>query len=194
MTRGLAAGVSPENRERWLALFQESTPVAIEDYTPVALTDEEFATLRAAVNRIIPSDDLGPGADEAGVPIFIDRALVGPYAGQLEMYQAGLAAIAGATETGTFAELIEDEQDEILVQAEEQGLSDDTAGFFGLLLEHTRQGMFGDPIYGGNINFAGWDLIGYPGIKLIWAEEEQQLNVDVQPEHTSVEEYGGTGW
>jgi gluconate 2-dehydrogenase gamma chain len=85
-TRGLAAGVSPENRERWLDLFQESTPVAVEHYTPVALTDEGFATLRAAVNRIIPSDDLDPGADEAGVPIFIDRALVGPYAGQLEMY------------------------------------------------------------------------------------------------------------
>ena len=35
-----------------------------------------------------------------------------------------------------------------------------------MLLEHTREGMFSDPIYGGNVNFAGWDLIGYPGIKL----------------------------
>jgi hypothetical protein len=30
---------------------------------------------------------------------------------------------------------------------------------------HTLQGTFGDPYYGGNANFVGWDLIGYPGIR-----------------------------
>jgi gluconate 2-dehydrogenase gamma chain len=28
---------------------------------------------------------------------------------------------------------------------------------------HTRQGFLADPIYGGNRNRAGWDVIGFPG-------------------------------
>ena len=42
-------------------------------------------------------------------------------------------------------------------------LAGDPGGFFATLLEYTRQGMFADPIHGGNAGFAGWDLIGYPG-------------------------------
>lgn len=188
--RALAAGVAPERREAWLALFQEGTPTALEDYTPVSLTEEEIATLRAAVGRIIPTDEIGPGADEAGVHVFIDRALFGPYADLLPVYQAGLAALAA----NNFADASATEQDDLLTQAEGNELADAPEGFFALMLEHTRQGMFGDPIYGGNVNFAGWDLIGYPGIKLIWREEEQELNAQVEPEHVSVEEFGGTGW
>jgi hypothetical protein len=36
--------------------------------------------------------------------------------------------------------------------------------------------MFGDPYYGGNKNFAGWDLIRYPGPWLVVAPEEQRLD------------------
>ena len=36
-------------------------------------------------------------------------------------------------------------------------------GFFGMLQDDTNEGMFADPIYGGNRDFAGWKLIGYPG-------------------------------
>jgi gluconate 2-dehydrogenase gamma chain len=35
--------------------------------------------------------------------------------------------------------------------------------FFPLLLLHTRQGFLADPIYGGNRNRVGWDVIGFPG-------------------------------
>ncbi len=35
--------------------------------------------------------------------------------------------------------------------------------FFPLLVLHTRQGFLADPIYGGNRNRAGWDVIGFPG-------------------------------
>ncbi len=35
--------------------------------------------------------------------------------------------------------------------------------FFSMLRAHTAQGMFADPQYGGNRNFAGWRLIGFPG-------------------------------
>jgi gluconate 2-dehydrogenase gamma chain len=35
--------------------------------------------------------------------------------------------------------------------------------FFPLLVLHTRQGFLADPIYGGNRNRVGWDVIGFPG-------------------------------
>jgi hypothetical protein len=38
--------------------------------------------------------------------------------------------------------------------------------FFNLVRGHAVQGMFGDPLHGGNANLVGWDLIGYPGIKV----------------------------
>ena len=53
--------------------------------------------------------------------------------------------------------------------------------------------MFSDPIYGGNVNFAGWDLIGYSGIKLVWDAEDQALDAIPEPEHVSVAEYRRIG-
>ncbi len=46
-----------------------------------------------------------------------------------------------------------------------QGVGDDGMGFFEALCLHTRQGMFCDPVYGGNKNRVGWDLVGFPGPK-----------------------------
>jgi hypothetical protein len=63
--------------------------------------------------------------------------------------------------------------------------------FFQTLITHTRIGMFCDPVWGGNVNFAGWDLMGYPGIKLVWTAEDQAVNSTPKPEHISVAQYGG---
>lgn len=174
-----------------LAQSEQATPEALAAYEPVALTPDELATLKLVIERLIPSDDLGPGAVEAGVHVFIDRALAGAEAATLPMYQEGLAAIAGAGDDG-FASLAAEAQDEVLVQAEQNGLDNQPAGFFGLLLEHTRQGMFGDPIWGGNVDFAGWDLIGYPGMKLLWLPEEQAIDAEVEASNASVDEFGGS--
>lgn len=46
-----------------------------------------------------------------------------------------------------------------------QGVGDDGMGFFEALCLHTRQGMFCDPVYGGNQNRVGWDFVGFPGPK-----------------------------
>lgn len=35
--------------------------------------------------------------------------------------------------------------------------------FFNLLVTHTRQGFLADPIYGGNRDQVGWQVIGFPG-------------------------------
>ena len=187
----LAAGVVPERVAAWLDLVAQGTPVALDSYEPVALRPAELETLKGALARLIPADDLGPGAVEAGVFVFIDRSLAGPNADTLPLYQAGLAALDAAAGADGFTALAAERQDELLTQAEAGELADVPDGFFALLLEHTRQGMFGDPIHGGNRDFAGWDLIGYPGIKLIWTSEEQKVNTIVEPEHISVAEFGG---
>ena len=51
-----------------------------------------------------------------------------------------------------------------------------SAAFFNMVREHTMQGMFSDPYYGGNANFIGWDLIGYPGIRMVVAPDEQSMS------------------
>ncbi|XVQ89127.1 gluconate 2-dehydrogenase subunit 3 family protein [Microbispora siamensis] len=40
---------------------------------------------------------------------------------------------------------------------------DDGLDFFDALVTHTRQGFYGDPVYGGNRDRAGWSVIGFPG-------------------------------
>ncbi|WP_265463404.1 gluconate 2-dehydrogenase subunit 3 family protein, partial [Aeromonas salmonicida] len=50
------------------------------DYQPTFFTPEEWAFVKAATARLIPADDRGPGALEAGVPEFIDRQMNTPYA------------------------------------------------------------------------------------------------------------------
>lgn len=169
-----------------------ATPVDLDTYAPTALTDAELTTLKAVLDRVIPADDLGPGANEMGVFVYIDRALSGRYAGQLSLYQDGLAALDAAAGSGGFSGLSTDQQDEMLANAESGDLANAPAGFFAALIQHTREGMFSDPMYGGNVGFAGWDLIGYSGIKLVWTAEDQALDVLPAPEHISVEQYGGT--
>ena len=192
--RALAAGVPAEHVPAWLDLLSRAIPASQEEYAPVALSDREIATLRAAVGRLIPTDELGPGADEAGVHVFIDRGLAGPNAASLSVYQAMLAALDAGSAGGDFTAATPERQDDLLTQFEAGKLTDAPEGAFALLLEHTREGMFGDPIYGGNRDFAGWDLIGYPGIKLLWTEADQDINAVVKPLHISVKQFGGTGW
>jgi hypothetical protein len=45
-----------------------------------------------------------------------------------------------------------------------------------LVRRHTIEGTFCDPYYGGNANFVGWDLIGYPGIRLVVTADEQRVS------------------
>jgi gluconate 2-dehydrogenase gamma chain len=52
-------------------------------------TAEEAAFIDAAVARLIPADELGPGAKEAGVTTFLDRQLAGPYGRAQSWYMQG---------------------------------------------------------------------------------------------------------
>ena len=62
------------------------------------------------------------------------------------------------------------------------GFQGSSGGFFNLVKSHTWQGMFGDPRYGGNRDYAGWDLIRYPGVRMRVTDEEQAaLEADELP-------------
>jgi hypothetical protein len=175
---------------RLLKHLNLQTPESLDAYAPVALTADELTTLKAAIGRIIPADDLGPGAVEAGVFVFIDQALAASD-DALALYQAGLAALDAAAGSGGFGALDAESQDGLLMQAEAGDLADAPEGFFATLIRHTRSGMFSDPIHGGNKDFIGWDLIQFPGIKLVWTEADQQIDAVVKPEHISVATYRG---
>ena len=146
------------------------------------LTADEGATLRAVVARLIPSDERGPGALEAGAATYIDRALAGPLAGSLEAYRGGLAALdryARSSRAARFAALDPVVQDALLSDLEANvatGFTPGAAAFFNLLLTHTVQGTFSDPAHGGNVDFIGWRMLGYPGVRTTVTPELQRID------------------
>ena len=161
------------------------------------LTAEESDILDAIVARLIPSDALGPGAREAGAVQYIDRALGGALASSRQAYTAGLAALdryAQSSRGAAFTRLSPTDQDSLLIDVETgaaTGFTGSSAVFFNMVLNHTHQGTFGDPYYGGNANFVGWDLIGYPGVRtMVSAAEQKQLEAGaMKPNHKSAYEY-----
>jgi gluconate 2-dehydrogenase gamma chain len=62
--------------------------------------------------------------------------------------------------------------------------------FFILVRTHTIQGTFSDPFYGGNENFIGWNLIGYPGARIVVSANLQRMDVKPEPSNKSAYDYG----
>src|SRR3984885_12582356 len=60
-----------------------------KEYQPVFFNATEWKFLNAACDRLIPQDDIGPGALQAGVPEFIDRHMQTPYASGDIWYMQG---------------------------------------------------------------------------------------------------------
>jgi gluconate 2-dehydrogenase gamma chain len=164
---------------------------------PRTLTAAELATLEAICARLIPSDENGPGATEAHAATYIDRALGGALAGFREPYSLGLTATNAFAHmkqptAGSFAELSAALQDEVLSDMEQnvpRGFTPDSSSFFNLVRGHTLQGMFCDPVYGGNANMVGWDLIGYPGVRLAVTAAEQNMSTPAARNHKSAYDY-----
>jgi len=156
-----------------------------------ALNATEAEALEAIVARIIPTDENGPGAAEARAAHYIDRALTGPLRALRSNYAAGLAAIdeyAQSSKGAPFARLAPGDQDAVLRDMEANtamGFSPDAAAFFNLLRTHTIEGTFSDPYYGGNADYVGWNLIGYPGLRLGVSAEDQRMGPQLAPIRTS---------
>jgi gluconate 2-dehydrogenase gamma chain len=172
-------------------------------------TATEARVIAAACARIFPSDATGPGATEAGVVIYIDRQLAGPYGRDKhrytkgpfvtsvpehgyqgkqtprEMYRAGLAQL------GAFADLTSEKQDETLLSIEK-------TTFFQMLRSHTIEGMFCDPMHGGNAGLIGWQLIGFPGPRMSYRDEIDKFHgLPYRPKPVSLQQVVGhpvRGW
>jgi gluconate 2-dehydrogenase gamma chain len=145
-------------------------------------TTEEARVIAAACESVFPRDASGPGATDAGVVIYIDRQLAGPYGRDKYRYVKGpfVTSVpahgyqgkenprqiyrAGLRELGDFAPLPVDAQVRRLVQLEH-------SRFFELLRQHTIEGMFCDPMHGGNAALVGWKLIGYPGPQMNYRDD-----------------------
>jgi len=150
------------------------------------LTASEADILDAVCARLIPTDEHGPGAREAKASRYIDRALAGFLAPSRQAYTAGLADLdrrAAASHGAPFARLSDADQDAVLKDIE-------ATSFFALVRTHTIQGTFCDPFYGGNDNFVGWDLLGYPGVRTIVTADEQKMGITLKPNHKSAYDYG----
>ena len=161
------------------------------------LTATEADLLEAICARLIPTDANGPGATEARAAHYIDRALGGALASSRAAYTSGLAALdrySRSSRGKPFTELAPIDQDSVLIDVETgaaTGFTGSSAAFFALVLNHTHQGTFGDPYYGGNANFVGWDLIGYPGVRtMVSAADQQRLEKnDLKTNHKSAYDY-----
>jgi gluconate 2-dehydrogenase gamma chain len=155
-----------------------------------ALSDVQLRILAAFVDRLIPKDELGPSASESDVPIYINRALGDYLAGEKTAFIEGLEATdayARRSQNRSFVDLTADQRDAVLT-AMENGSAEGFANaraFFNRARRLTMEGMFGDPYYGGNKNFAGWDLIRYPGPRLATTADDQKMGVDIKPYHHS---------
>jgi gluconate 2-dehydrogenase gamma chain len=186
----------------------QGVSAATENEPLQSFNASEAVTVRAILARLIPTDENGPGAIEARVDRYIDRLLRShnayrgsndPNVNMTDAYAAGLKAIdayAQTTQGGPFASLSPDKQDAILTAMQANsatGFTPNSRTFFNLIRRHTVEGMFGDPYYGGNANFAGWDLLDYPGVKLVFTEEEQKLDVIVKKAHKSTTDYAFFG-
>ena len=141
----------------------------------------DAATIAAFTERIMPSVPGKPGARDADVLNYIDLALSGAYAELQDFYRRGLAQLEahcrGAYKE-PFVRLGPEKQDEVIAALE----SNKAAGFtyptgrefFNILRTHTMEGMFADPLYGGNKDFAGWRLVGFPGAQAIFTPTDLQ--------------------
>ena len=112
-------------------------------------------------------------------------------------YRAALAAmakiVADRHQGATFDKLKPEDQDQLIkdLEAGRFDLGDvDAKGFFSLLLQNVREGLFSDPIYGGNRNKASWKMLGYPGLPATYAnliEEYRDKRYAADPQ--SIEDF-----
>lgn len=161
-------------------------------------TQEQYAITQAAVERIFPADDNGPGAKDLGVAFFIDHQLAGDwgfnardymqppfyvgektqgYQGRInrrEIFYIGLRELQNYSQKKykkDFPSLSPEEQDAVLTAFQNDEVNVTTisaSGFFNLLRSSTLEGVYSDPLYGGNKNMQGWAMRDYPGNQMTY--------------------------
>jgi len=141
--------------------------------------EQDAETVAAFTERLMPSAPGKPGAGDAGVLNYIDLALAGAYADLQDFYRRGLAQLDAhcrKTYGAPFVRLAAAQQDEVIRELEEDKAGEflwpTATALFNTIRMHTMEGMFADPIYGGNKDFAGWRLVGFPGGQPLFTPED----------------------
>jgi gluconate 2-dehydrogenase gamma chain len=199
-TAALAAGQAAPAAAQTPAAPAAAAPAA--DAEPLlTLTASEHAFIVAAVDTLIPADELSPSGSECGVAAFIDRQLAGAYGMGARLYRQGpfpkakpelgyqlslnpreffRAGIESAnawtrkTYGKDFDRLSEKDREAALKAMEENKAPFEGFSaqvFFNALLQIAMEGFFADPMYGGNRDMAGWKMVGYPGLPATYKEE-----------------------
>ena len=137
------------------------------------LTPAQARTVEALASQIIPSGEL-PGAKEAGVVFFIDRALKTFAKDSVSSYQKGLADVDQLTisrfpSAKGFADATPSQQQSVMEILAEQLKPPEgqrrrrnqapSGDFMPTIWQHTILGFLADPESGGNRNYAGWKTI-----------------------------------
>ena len=176
-------------------------PAANEPEPFVTLTAPEAAFIVAAVDTLIPADELSPAVSDCGVAVFIDRQLGSAWGGGAKMYRSGpfqkgkpeqgyqlaltpreffaagiTAANAWTRKTyGKEFDLLAGAQRVEALKAMEEGKAEfqnfSARAFFGQLYAITMAGFFSDPMYGGNRDKVAWKLLGFPGLPATYADK-----------------------
>jgi len=159
-----------------LAAAQHAHAAAKANPAPVfeVLTPDHAKEIEALSSAIIPSDEL-PGAREAGVVYFIDRALKTFAADAQPVYEQGLAHLRKMTSemfpgVERFSAATLQQQEKLLAKLDEESQSGGRPGrrlggasnmsFAETLRFHTLAGFLVDPEAGGNRDYVGWNVIG----------------------------------
>jgi len=170
-------------------------PQPVDSSIRVFFSAREAVLLGAIQNRLIPTDELGIGAVDAGCVVFVDHQLagafgkgsssyrLGPYKTgtpeqgnqspltPADVYRLGLAELDTYAQQhlgGAFEQLSADKQDTFLEGLEGGTIafhSVDSKTFFALVLQNVKEGYFADPLYGGNRGMVGWKMVGFPGAR-----------------------------
>jgi gluconate 2-dehydrogenase gamma chain len=196
----VAAGMTQSPPAEAQAPVPAAAAASPQQAEPLLLLNEtEHAFVVAAVDTIIPADELSPSGSACGCDTYIDRQLASAWGGGAKMYRAGpyikgkpeqgyqlpltpaeffTAGIAAAnawsrkTYGHDFDRLDGEKRIEALKAMEEgkaQFENFNSRAFFARLLAMTMEGFFGDPIYGGNRNKASWKMLGFPGLPATYA-------------------------
>lgn len=174
-------------------------------------TQAEFAVIDAASERIFPKDDNGPGASDLGVAFYIDHQLAGSYGfnardymeppffhgeevqgyqGRLkrrEIFKFGIREMENYSHQKYdkgFTELDAEQQDKVLQDFQEDKVKLATIspnGFFDLLRSVTLEGLYSDPLYGGNVDMEGWKMRNYPGNVMSYKDIIEKDFQEIEP-------------
>jgi gluconate 2-dehydrogenase gamma chain len=148
-------------------------------------TPAEATCVIALCEQIIPADEHGGGATEAGVIHYIDRQLIAVFDYDQLIYQRGIAALQATcleSEGFRFEQLESGRQLGILELLEAGKLPEaqwDEVGqqqFFRLVTAHTMQGFYGAPRHGGNKNYMSYQMMGLDFPLIVGRNHYEQLN------------------